>query len=53
MVEPIDYEKRVRAGKVSMMEWAADFRNAKCTYYYNESDLEPYHEMCKAFEKFR
>lgn len=50
MVEPIDYGKRVGTGMINPMEWAADFKNANCTYYYNEADPEPFKEMCKNFE---
>lgn len=51
MVEPIDYAKRVREGKTSVIEWATDFKEAKCTYYYNQEDLEPFNVMCNNFEK--
>ncbi len=51
MVEPIDYAKRVKTGDVSVMEWAADFKNAKCPYYYNEADPEPFRVLCENFDK--
>lgn len=47
MVEPIDYSKRVDTGKISIAEWAADFKEAKCTYYYNLEDIEPWKNLCK------
>ncbi len=51
MVEPIDYAKRVKTGDVSVMEWALDFKNAGCTYYYNKNDMEPFKVLCENFEK--
>lgn len=42
MVEPIDYEKRVRTGKIDTAEWLKDFKEAKCGYYYSADDLEPW-----------
>lgn len=51
MVEPIDYGKRVGTGMINAMEWAADFKNANCTYYYNKDDPEPFKEMCINFDK--
>ena len=42
MVEPIDYGKRVDTGMISLTEWLWDFKEAKCTYYYNEQDSEPF-----------
>lgn len=50
MVEPIDYGKRVDTGKATLAEWLADFKDAKCLYYYNENDREPFYEMIKNFE---
>ena len=50
MVEPIDYGKRVDNGKITYAEWLADFKDAKCLYYYNENDREPFYEMMKNFE---
>ncbi len=51
MVEPIDYAKRVKSAKVDVMEWAADFKKAKCPYYYSEADPEPFKVMCENFDK--
>ncbi len=42
MVEPIDFGKRVDTGKISFAEWLGDFKEARCTYYYNEQDPEPF-----------
>lgn len=53
MVEPIDYAKRVDTRKVSLAEWISDFRNAKCTYYYNEDDIEPYKVLYEDWEKLK
>lgn len=50
MVEPIDYKKRVGTGMINPMEWAKDFKNANCTYYYNVADPEPFEEMCRNFD---
>ena len=45
MVEPIDFGKRVEEGLISMAEWLKDFKEAKCTYYYNSEDLAPYEAL--------
>lgn len=42
MVEPIDYAKRVKTGKIDLAEWMKDFKEAKCGYYYSPDDLEPW-----------
>ena len=42
MVEPIDYAKRVKTGKIDIAEWLKDFKEAKCGYYYSAEDLEPW-----------
>lgn len=42
MVEPIDYAKRVKTGKIDLAEWMKDFKEAKCGYYYSSDDLEPW-----------
>jgi D-aspartate ligase len=42
MVEPIDYAKRVKTGKLDLAEWMAAFKEAKCGYYYNAEDIEPW-----------
>ena len=53
MVEPIDFGKRVDTGKASIAEWAEDFRNAKCTYYYNHDDIQPYRVLYHEWEKLK
>lgn len=50
LVEPIDYAKRVKTGKINFLDWIVDFRNCDCLYYYNKEDEEPYREMIKNFE---
>lgn len=42
MVEPIDYAKRVKTGKIDAAEWLRDFKEAKCGYYYSTDDIEPW-----------
>lgn len=42
MVEPIDYAKRVKSGEIDKAEWMKCFKEAKCCYYYNEEDIEPW-----------
>lgn len=53
MVEPIDYGKRVEGGYCTMGEWLADFKRAKCTYYYNEADIEPWNVMTQNWDKLK
>lgn len=53
MSEIIDYGKRVDGGLCSLGEWLKDFKEAKCTYIYNKDDLEPWHEACRNWEKFK
>ncbi|WP_270507707.1 ATP-grasp domain-containing protein [Eubacterium limosum] len=42
MVEPIDYAKRVKTGKIDKAQWMVDFKEAKCGFYYSADDLEPW-----------
>lgn len=42
MVEPIDYAKRVKTGKMDLAEWIVAFKEAKCGYYYSAEDIEPW-----------
>lgn len=51
MVEPIDYGKRVPTGRAEWGEWLRDFREAKCPFYYNKDDIEPFLYMCRNWEK--
>lgn len=53
MVEPIDYGKRVDTGKVTVAEWAKDFKEAKCTYYYNREDMEPYNALLQNWDRLK
>lgn len=53
MVEPIDFGKRVDTGKVSIAEWLSDFKEAKCTYYYNEKDPEPFKVLFENWDKLK
>ncbi|WP_204162703.1 ATP-grasp domain-containing protein [Sporofaciens musculi] len=52
MVEPIDYGKRVKPKEIGLGEWLIDFKEAKCAFYYNKEDPEPFIHMCKNWEKF-
>lgn len=51
MVEPVDYAKRVKTGKINLAEWMGDFKESKCCYYYNAKDMEPWHMCVKNWEK--
>lgn len=42
MVEPIDYAKRVKTGKIDKAQWLIEFKEAKCCYYFNSEDVEPW-----------
>ena len=53
MVEPIDYQKRVVENGYNLDEWHKDFLNARCKYYYNEQDLEPFYVMLENNNKLR
>ena len=53
MVEPIDYGKRVDSGKITIAEWAKDFKETEFTYYYDSKDLEPYKVMCENWDKLK
>lgn len=53
MVEPVDFAKRVEEGRCSLPEWLTDFKRAKCTYYYNENDMEPWNLMVANWEKLK
>ncbi len=53
MSEIIDYGKRVESGMISLPEWLADFKRAKCTYIYNDKDPVPWTEACANWEKFK
>lgn len=53
MVEPIDYGKRVDSGKVGLLEWVKDFKEAKCTYYYNKDDMEPFKALEENWDRLK
>ncbi|MBM6949108.1 biotin carboxylase [Mordavella massiliensis] len=42
MVEPVDYAKRVKEGKIDIAEWLSAFKQAKCCYYYSVEDMDPW-----------
>lgn len=43
MVETVDYAKRVEEMKLcSFPQWLGEFKQCKCTMYYDEDDLEPW-----------
>ena len=53
MSEVIDFGKRVDTGKVSVAEWAKDFKEAKCTYFYNKDDMAPFEMLFEEWENFK
>lgn len=53
MSEIIDYGKRVDSGKVSLAEWLKDFKEAKCTYYYNKDDLGPWEYVSDKWDEYK
>ena len=53
MVEPIDYGLRVEKGMCTLQEWLTDFKRAKCTYYYNEQDMNPWKVVCENWDKLK
>ena len=53
MVEPIDFGLRVDKGVCTLAEWLTDFKRAKCTYYYNELDMEPWNVVVKNWDKLK
>lgn len=53
MSEVIDYGKRVDTGKISLAEWLKDFKEAKCTYYYNKDDMAPFEMLYDKWEEFK
>lgn len=53
MVEPIDYGKRVETGETTVAEWLADFKGAKCLYYYNVQDIEPFYAMIRNWDNLK
>lgn len=53
MVEPIDYSKRVEEGRCTLPEWLADFKSAKCTYYYDAQDMAPWKVLVDNWDKLK
>lgn len=53
MVETVDYGKRVDGGCCTLAEWLSDFKNAKCTYYYDSIDQEPWNLVVKNWDKLK
>ena len=53
MVEPIDFGLRVDKGVCTLAEWLTDFKRAKCTYYYNEQDIEPWKVVVENWDKLK
>ena len=53
MVETVDYGKRVDEGRCTLAEWASDFKNARCTYYYDAIDQEPWKLVVKNWDKLK
>lgn len=53
MVEPIDFGLRVDKGVCTMAQWLTDFKRAKCTYYYNEQDMEPWYVVVNNWDKLK
>ena len=50
MVEPFDYHQRVEGEMMSLPQWLKEFKEVKCTHYYDPEDLGPYQVMCKNWE---
>ena len=50
MAEPIDYGKRVDCGKISIAQWIKEFKEAKCTYYYDVEDIAPFEALYDNWE---
>lgn len=50
MAEPIDYGKRVDSGKISIAQWIKEFKEVKCTYYYDENDIAPFEALYDNWE---
>ena len=53
MVETVDYSKRVEQGRCTLAEWLSDFKNAKCTYYYDAIDQEPWNLVVKNWDRLK
>lgn len=53
MVETVDYSKRVEEGRCTLAEWLSDFKNAKCTYYYDDVDQKPWDLAVENWDKLK
>ena len=53
MVEPFDYVVRVEEKGVPLPEWLYDFKRAKCTYYYDVNDIEPWKVLCRNWDELK
>lgn len=53
MVETVDYCKRVEEGRCTLAEWLSDFKQAKCTYYFDKDDLEPWNLVVKNWDRLK
>jgi len=53
MVETVDYSKRVEEGRCTLPEWLSDFKNAKCTYYYDAIDQEPWNLVVQNWDRLK
>lgn len=51
MVEPIDYAKRVKTGKIDLAQWVIDFKEAGCGFYYSKDDVEPWRIVVQNWDK--
>ena len=51
--EAIDFGKRVDSKKISFAQWLLEFKQAKCTYFYDENDLEPFKVLFDHWEDFK
>lgn len=47
MVEPIDYNLRVRKGNLGKLRWLKEMLQCKCLDYFNWKDLKPSFMMLK------
>ncbi len=45
MIEPIDYAKRVREGRISEAQWLYDYKKTDVTFYYDADDPKPFFLM--------
>jgi len=53
MSEIIDFGKRVDSGMISFQEWLKEFKEAKCTYYYNKYDMGPYDYVSDKWDQYK